>query len=301
MGSVLIVGTVSNVSHAVEKDLLAIVRALDNHRIAGIHLVESDSVDDTVRVLEDLRTKLPNFTFQSYGVLSVEIPDRISRIRYCRNQYVGFLRENFSPGQIDYVLVADLDGMNSSITAKGIDSCFQQHEWSGVFANQRGGYYDLLALRHDEWCPRDIFEELRELQSSIKVESLANKSRLAKLRMQIEFDKARKQAIYSKMKRIPESSDWIPVRSAFGGLAVYKARIFYEFDYGNCDFPIRSESEHVYLNSKLFESGAKLFINPRMINNFWNTYNINRFFLIRQLRQVYWNSKRRQTVKDNLS
>ena len=50
-------------------------------------------------------------------------------------------------------------------------------------------------------------------------------------------------------------------------------------------------SEHVSLHSKMRRDGLKLFINPSFINGGWNTYNINRFLLIRQARQLAWNSK----------
>jgi hypothetical protein len=100
-------------------------------------------------------------------------------------------------------------------------------------------------------------------------------------------------AIYSKMRVIRKDADWIEVNSGFGGLAIYKSSIFQSFDYSLGEEDIGSESEHVALSNKITRSGQRIYINPRMINNRFNTYNVNRFLVIRQLRELYWNSTRR--------
>jgi hypothetical protein len=95
------------------------------------------------------------------------------------------------------------------------------------------------------------------------------------------------------MIRIKHDEDWLEVNSGFGGLGIYKAELFSRFDYtlheGDLDF----ESEHVAFSKRITDDGHKIFINPRMINNHFNTYNLNRFLLVRQIREMYWNSNLR--------
>ncbi len=284
---IAIVGTISNAEHSLQMNLRRLLMASSDFKVELIYLVESDSKDDTVNVLRRLSHDLNNFRFMTLGELQQEIPDRISRIRFCRNQYVEELRK--SVVGIDYVVVADLDGMNSRITKTGFNSSFMRSDWSAVLANQLGGYYDLLALRHQDWCPNDILNELRQEQEKIDTSHINIFSFFRRFDRRLEFDQARKKAIYSKMRKIKISSDWIEVLSGFGGLGIYRFELFQDFDYSLQAGDLPHESEHVAFSKKIVQSGGKVFINPRMINNFYNTYNVNRFFIIRQIRELYWN------------
>lgn len=290
MKRVILVGTISNAERKLRSDVYRVIRSLSSFDLVQTFLVESDSTDSTVSILVDLKSELKNFDFTSLGKLVVEIPDRISRIRHCRNVYVSKIRDFLKEKNIDYVVVADLDGMNSRISAKAIDSSMARQDWGAVIANQCGGYYDLLALRHPSWCPRDVIKELRVEQSKIDKSPLPKLSSVRRIRRRIEFDRARVSAIYSKMRVIKKGSDWIEVSSGFGGLGIYRASIFERFDYSLLPGDLEFESEHVALSKRITSSGGEIYINPRMINNYFNAYNINRFLIVRQLREIYWNS-----------
>jgi hypothetical protein len=286
----ILVGTISNAAGSLRSDLSKVIKALETFELIQIFLVESDSSDSTLSILEDLHMELENFNFVSLGDLRSEIPDRIHRIRHCRNVYVKEIRRVLESTDVEYVFVADLDGMNSRISSKAILSSFERNDWGAVLANQRGGYYDVLALRHPTWCPQDVLVDLRHEQSLIDNTELPWWSFIRRTNRRIEYDRARKKAIYSRMIRIKPSEDWIEVNSGFGGLGIYKAELFKKFDYSLREGDLSFESEHVALSKKITEDGNKIFINPRMINNHFNTYNINRFLLVRQLRYLYWNS-----------
>ena len=288
---VAIVGTISNAELNLESNLRRLLRACSDFEVALIYLVESDSKDKTVNILQHFSKELSNFRFSTLGNLKEEIPDRISRIRYCRNQYVAELRR-LDMG-VEFVVVADLDGMNSRISRTGLNSSFMRSDWSAVLANQLGGYYDLLALRHQEWCPNDILADLKLEQEKIDRSHLNFYSIFKRLRRRLEFDRARKKTVYSKMRRIRFSSNWISVLSGFGGLGIYRFELFQNCDYSlqPGDFP--HESEHVAFSRQIVKSGGRILINPRMINNYYNTYNINRFFIVRQVREIYWNVGKR--------
>ncbi len=290
MKKVVVVGTISNASSNLRSDLQNLIEALKDFELVQIFLVESDSTDSTISILRNLREKVKDFDFVSLGTLKEKIPERISRIRYCRNIYVKRVREILNERVLDFVVVADLDGMNARISAKALESCFTRNDWGGVLASQTGGYYDLLALRHPTWCPQDVFTELQSLKSGIDKTPLPQLAFIRRARRRLEYDRARKRAIYSKMVRFKKSAGWIEVNSGFGGLGIYKADIFARFDYSLREGDLDFESEHVAFSKRIVESGEKLFINPRMINNHINTYNANRFMLIRQAREIYWNS-----------
>ena len=290
MKKAVLVGTISNVADGLRSDLSKVVKALSGLDLVQIFLVESDSTDATLSILDELHTEIENFNSVSLGDLRFEIPDRIHRIRHCRNVYVNKIRNILETTEIEYVFVADLDGMNSKISFEAIQSSFKRDDWGAVLANQSGGYYDLLALRHPTWCPQDVLVDLRHEQSLIDNTSLPWRSFLRRMNRRIEYDRARKKAIYSRMIRIKPNEDWIEVHSGFGGLGIYKAELFKRFDYSLCKGDLDFESEHVAFSKRITECGSRIFINPRMINNRFNTYNINRFSLVRQLRYSYWNS-----------
>jgi hypothetical protein len=287
---IIVAGTVSNVGKRISKELPQLVNALSGFEIASIILVESDSSDNTIDEINALT--IPNLQLVTLGSLRTAISNRIDRIRYCRNIYIEQIRKVMRNKDIEYVVIADLDGMNRSINRKSIDSCFGNYEWDVVLANQTLGYYDLLPLRAENWLKRDCFETLREIQESMQLELPTSKSILSRIRTFFLYDKCRKKAIYSNMRRIPRKSDWVEVDSGFGGLGIYKSYIFELFDYSETSQFSEPRSEHLALNEKIRANSGKIMINPRLINNHWNTYNLNRFTFIRILRLNYWELKK---------
>ena len=292
MKKIVLVGTISNAGKRLEGDLQKVIRACEGLELIEIFLVESDSTDNTLAILKKLQSSLKNFNYLSLGKLSSNLPNRIDRIRHCRNAYVWYLKEFIAESKVDYVLVADLDGMQSGITVEGIQSTFIRDDWGAVVANQSGGYYDLLALRHKTWCPNDVFVELRATQLKISAQSINKFDIIKIITRRLELDRARVNAIYSRMLRIKRSQDWVEIDSGFGGLGIYKAQLFEKFDYSLSDGDMSFESEHVAFSRKIRDSGHTIFINPKLINSHFNTYNINRYFLIRQSRGLYRDSKK---------
>jgi hypothetical protein len=286
----ILVGTVSNVSKRIERDLASVLGALKNFSELSIFLVESDSSDNTLQVLERLKTIHSNFEYVSLDKLKDRFPDRIERIRFCRNEYVRHIRSLSDFDIPQFVVVADLDGMNRGLKLSSIESCFSNVNWDAVFPNQVGGYYDVLALRHQIWQPTDYNKELAWFRDLV-VPSRPHWPRFYEsFRLRIAFDRAREQAIYRKMIRIKRTSKWIEIDSGFGGIAIYKSAIFLKYDYTMNHNSESGESEHISLHSKMRSDGLRLFINPNFINSNWNTYNLNRYFLVRQSRQIIWNS-----------
>jgi len=279
---ILLVGTVSNVAKTIEKELKVVLEALSVFDFVEVFLVESDSTDETVKILKKIASNNNNFKFIAMGKLKDKYPHRIARIAYCRNIYVKYIRENNDTGKWNFVAVADLDGMNFKLNKRGILSCFETNiDWDGVMANQRFGYYDLYALRASGWVEEDCFEELETIKNIIKPPKLS-KNRLLNFILNFRhYDKLRKSIIYDRMKILPKKSEFVKVQSAFGGFAIYKKNLLLNTRYYNANI-----SEHVLFHTSEAAKEWNFYINPRLINNNINMYNLNKFRIIRFAREL---------------
>jgi hypothetical protein len=281
---ILLVGTVSNVAKTIEKELKVVLKALSVFDSVQVFLVESDSTDGTVKILEKIALKNRNFEFVALGKLKNKYPNRIARIAYCRNIYVKYIRDNNAISKWNYVSVADLDGMNFKLRKKGILSCFNTNiDWDGVMANQRFGYYDLYALRAPGWVEGDCFEELEIVKKNSIPPKQSRYKLLRFFRNFRYFDKLRNSLIYERMKVLPKKHGFIKVQSAFGGFAIYKLDIFLINEYKiNCKANIISE--HVNFHTHFLS--LKFYINPQLINNNINVYNLNKVYILRLSREL---------------
>ncbi len=248
---VVIVATVRDVAYRrLLRDVEAIESALPRNSKKTWFVVESNSTrESSVEALKKLGAKKPNFIFKSLG----EDPagSRIQRIARARNEYLRFIRDSFSQDLANGVcVVADLDGLNSNprLPEECLNEVVQLRQ--AHFANQHGPYYDISALRHDQWCPQDPWGDFE------------------KLRVLLGEEIAYQLAIKSRQIRVPQDSPKIAVHSAFGGLGIYPlsalvaSRATYE--------PVGSsgveECEHVGFHRTLLEEGVELFINPQILN-----------------------------------
>jgi hypothetical protein len=260
---ILVVGTIRNVESSIRRDILRFEASLNSRFHLSFFLVESDSSDNTIYQLQLLSTLLTDFRFLSLGNLEGEIPDRIERIRFARNQYVNEIRSNPKYTNYGYIVVADLDGVNSRISKKSFTNVFESEvQWDVITANQLGKYYDLLALRHPFWSPNNCFSAIEWFTPYIGQR------------------RAWRNSIFQRMIRIPESSFPIEVHSAFGGLSVNKKWVFEKCDYSRRFGELTDENEHVTLNSQVRSLGGKVFIQPNFINARWTTHSIHGIRLV---------------------
>ena len=282
-GKLLLVGTVSNVSRNIQKEFRIVLKALSYFESVEVYLIESDSTDNTINQLNRIKLMFDNFDFISMGELKNEYPHRVTRIAYCRNIYVEYIRANIELKKWDYIAVADLDGMNLNLTKKRIASCFRTGiDWDGVMANQTLGYYDVFALRSSGWVEDDCFQEMAAARClSFPPKQLKNKA-LNFISLFRYHDKFRKKYIYDQMKILPRKR-FIKVESAFGGFAIYKSRLFLKAKY-NLDND--NSSEHIAFHRSAIENDAKYFVNTSLINNHVNVYNLNKMTLIRFIREI---------------
>lgn len=266
---IIILGVCRDVGFSLSSTLLLLENAFRSFKVVHIRVVESDSSDETVHALEEHKRMNPNFDFESHGQLEIEIPDRWERIAFCRNRTSEILKSDTRLNACKWVVVADLDGVNNQLTAEAIDSCWSRSDWDVCTANQSAPYYDVFALRHPTWSPNDCWRYEEELIS-----------------MGINPAIAREKAIYKRQRRISPTEEWIPVDSAFGGLAIYKRSYFELGKYiGHTGDGFRT-CEHVPFHEKLKEAGANIFINPGLINCGWNEHNFQHSLLNRYKRNL---------------
>jgi hypothetical protein len=253
-GRILVVGTVRNVEDTIEEEILNLRRSVSQFKSHSFFIVESDSEDNTLRVLEKIKNSTPEFQFTSLGKLGELLPNRIDRIAKARNEYVEFVKLNSD--NFDYVLVADLDGVNTEISSEKIASCFIRSDWGGCTANQIGPYYDIYALRAKDWSDSDCWQDARNL-----------------INQKVHPAKAWRLAIRDRQIQIPEGSPWIEVDSAFGGLAIYRIQAFVLGTYASMTSRESNVSEHVAFHLGMREAGWKIYINPVMTNFEYNEHN----------------------------
>jgi len=250
------------------KSLEAEINRIEKHTLkifssVAFFLVESDSTDGSDRTLQRLAKVRPNLAVLNLGGLEQEYPNRIERLRYCRNMYVNRIREVSERASFDFVMVVDFDIRNRRLDLTPLASLIYVDSWSGLFVNQVGPYYDIYALRKRGWVEGDCFKEFDKFSQVLTL------------------SKAKHLAVWSQMQRLSKRSPLISVDSAFGGLALYRKEVFERFDYRLYSEEYRGESEHVSLHKKITTSGGKLFIVPAMTNFAYSPHNLAKYSFFR--------------------
>ena len=265
----LVVGLAKNCSKSIKTDITKVQSALKAFKHVQWLVIESDSRDGTVKKLGELEREVENFRFISLGALRKDFPLRTARIAHCRNRYLDELNSNPIYADIDYVIVADLDGVNDQLTEQALLSCWARDDWDVCTANQRGPYYDVWALRHETWSPNDCWSQYRFLtEHGLSV----NKSLFA--------------AIHSRMVKIDENLDWIEVDSSFGGLAIYRRKALEGAQYVGLDDEGEMVCEHVQLHAAIKTQGGRIFINPGLINTGYTSHTKKLLLLSRIRRKI---------------
>ena len=114
--SILLAGPVRNVAATIEREVKTLMASLANFKRSACLVIESDSSDTTVAQLEQLSKTMPQFSYVSMGQLSKQYPRRTDRIALCRNVIIDAVAQNPDYAEIDYIAMADMDGMNHLIT-----------------------------------------------------------------------------------------------------------------------------------------------------------------------------------------
>lgn len=254
---IIVVGLVRNGVPKLEENVTILNKALSKFSEVHWLLIESDSTDDTERLLKKISEKVPRFRYLSQGNLSEKMPQRTERLAFCRNVYLQEILNNPLYERINYAIVSDMDDTNSLLSEDAILSCWERDDWDVVAANQKGPYYDIWTLRHPVWCANDCWLEHRFLS-----QFGGNPNDLTYA------------CVYSKMIEVPTHFEWLEVDSAFGGLAIYKKSIMSKSQYLGLYSNGVEICEHVPFNIGIRGGGGRIFINPRLINTDYTEHSL---------------------------
>jgi len=249
--SIIILAAARNVANIVESQVEVLKKSFHDFKEVRFYFVESHSTDSTVMILRTIEAKYKNFRFESISNISDPNKTRTERISLARNKAMEYAA-NFSDS-LDYVVVADVDGVNSGLTRSSVISNWSNSDWDMVAANQRRDYYDVWALRLKGVCPNDCWEDFENFCKIMPKKTAFSLS------------------VKSKMKSFIGAQGFVRVDSAFGGIAIYKSSIYFDSEYRGISEKGIPICEHVPFNSNLVENGAKLFINSEFINSHSST------------------------------
>ena len=213
-------------------------------------VVESDSDDGTVQQLVALKGHLPNFNYISLGRLVDQIPMRTARLAYVRNCIIKEVQTNPQYAKIDFIAMADLDGINRHISADAITQCWDVTEnWDVITANQANTYYDVWTLRHRDWSPVDCMVQMHKLEPILGESAAQN------------------LAVQAKQVHLSTNQGMIEVDSAFGGLGIYRRAAFLAGRYSGVNTAEQEESDHIAFHADLRKQGYRIYINSALINS----------------------------------
>jgi len=245
----VIVGNTRNGASMIGREINNLRQSTINFKKVSFFIVESDSSDSTLIELKELAKQIPNFDFVTLGSLSTLMPKRTQRLAHCRNRSLDEIINNSRYSSVDYVAVADLDGVNEALSAEAIQTCWDTPvAWDVVTANQEGLYYDIWTLRHPVWCPNDCWKQYHQLLGMFGPEQ------------------ALELAVASKMLHLDRSAGFVEVDSAFGGFGIYKREAFISGRYNGLNEVENQISDHIPFHADLKRKGYNIYINSALIN-----------------------------------
>lgn len=212
--------------------------------------VENDSTDGTPQVLKQWLAKQRHGHLLRLDGLASRERSRTARLSVARNAYLDNIRSSCY-ANYQYLVVVDFDDVNAVRIcerdfAAALDFLGNTDETIGVFSNSAPVYYDVWALRHDEWSPDDCWAALG---ASGEPDSQASKERF----------------VYSRQRFLPRDAEPIQVKSAFGGIGVYRLSAALTGRYRGSTETGADICEHVPFNLAVGLNG-KLYIFPRLRN-----------------------------------
>ncbi len=217
---------------------------------ASFLFVVSDSADDTRAILGRWLADGRCGRVIDLGALEGRLPRRTERIAFARNTCLDEIARGTGADH-DHLVVADLD----DVLARPVDAdaFARAAAWldadparAGVMANARPRYYDVWALRHDRWCPDDCWHPIWGRPSDET------------------FEAAKFREVFTRQIEIPPLLPPIAVRSAFGGLGIYRLPTALAARYHGVDARKRETSEHVAFNTAIDRAGGRLHIFPAL-------------------------------------
>ena len=218
--------------------------------------VESDSTDNSKEIIK-------NYLFNKKGILLSKNLEkslnRIKKLEISRNEYLNYIKKSKNLSLFDYMFVLDADNANNQLKFKDIENSLNKEDWNAIFPNQKIFYYDIFALRIENHLEENFLEKIKNEIGNNQSENLKKifKKNMTKFfYLNKNFDKR-----------------FINVKSAFGGLGIYRLEKVLEFSYESFN---GTTCEHVKFNKDIDNKYGKLYIDKNLINSYGiNKHTIN--------------------------
>lgn len=255
-GRALVVGAARDCATSLLATLQRLERLKETFDEVRFVFITNDCRDETELILANWARDKTNVELINLDHLSSNVPQRTARLAIIRNICLSKLSRQ-GANLDDYFVVADLDGVNAGLVDEpGLSGAIASApvDWCGLFANQRTSYYDVWALRHDEWCPGDCWQEVRNSSKGI-------------FRKQARRKRAVSQYVKKRQVHIPRTTPPIRVVSAFGGFGLYKVPCIQDAFYVGLDENGTEICEHVSFNKMISSSDSALYILPELLND----------------------------------
>jgi hypothetical protein len=245
-------GVARNCSWFLPNVLQNVSRLAALYEDAAFVIAENDSDDETKSMLRSWLCRQPHgHLIELDGLTAIE-PRRTQRIATARNACLDHILSG-EYCDYDHLVMLDFDDVNALPISiedflAAVNFLEEKPAAAGVFANQAMAYFDVWALRHAIWCPDDCWKQVtarpRWMSSGIA---------------QILY-------LHRRQFSIPAEARPIRVRSAFGGLGLYKMSKILNCRYEGLDTDGREVCEHVAFNRQICDHGGELYIYPKLLN-----------------------------------
>lgn len=253
MPNAVFAGVARNCEPFLPKVLATLEELARHYERAAFVFAVSDSDDNSLGLLRAWLVGKAGAALD-LGNLEPHMPKRTWRIATARDACLDLIRAG-DWASYDELVMCDLDEvLTDRIEATGFAAArvwlHAEECRAAAFSNSMPVYYDIWALRHQTWCPYDCWH-------AIWGRSASEPLMAAKIR-----------EVHARQLALPIWMRPISVRSAFGGMAIYKMRKLAGANYSNktgtghgSDW---EQCEHVHFNSLLADRGLELAIVPAL-------------------------------------
>lgn len=245
--SAVFVGTARNCARWLPAVLDNLSRLSQLYARSAFVFAVSDATDSTVALLRCWMAGRAGRVID-LGDLASRFERRTERIAHARNACLDEIRNSPWSGysrlvtaDMDDVLAAPVDAEAYARASAWLGAAPDQ---AAVFASASPRYYDIWALRHPTWCPHDCWHRIWGRPPG---ES---------------FEAAKFREVFARQIVLPRPLPPIEVRSAFGGLGVYRMSYALNSAYVGLDAEGRETSEHVAFNETIGRAGGRLHVFP---------------------------------------
>jgi hypothetical protein len=245
-------GTARNCSRFLPKIFQNVLRLAALYEDAAFVIAENDSDDETKSMLRSWLCRRSRGHLIELDTLTAAEPRRTQRIATARNAYLDLILSR-TYCDYDHLIILDFDDVNALPISiedflASVNFLESKPAAAGVFANQAMAYYDTYSLRHAIWCPGDCWKQV------------AARPRWMPLGVaQILY-------VHRRQFSIPAEARPIRVRSAFGGLGIYKMSMIIDCRYDGLDIDGGEVCENVAFNQQVCDKGGELYIYPKLLN-----------------------------------